>query len=160
MTRSPTGRSAPSSTPSVCGAISSTSQALTFNLFGPFKQRPALATTVMRRLVPDLVADVTEVLFEHSPGRGHPRYTADHTAFDVLLRCTTPQGRAAFVAIEVKFSEAPGRHRLASPTPLRRPVARRRRLPRPRRALPPLRAHRAVLARAAAGHRHAQGRRL
>jgi len=83
------------------------SQPLTFNLFGPFKQRPALATSVMRRLAPDLVADVTEVLFEHSPGRGHPRYTADHTAFDVLLRCTTPQGRAAFVAIEVKFSEAP-----------------------------------------------------
>jgi hypothetical protein len=90
-----------------------TSQALTFNIFGPLKQRPALATTVMRRLVPDFVADVTEVLFEHSPGRGHPRYTADHTAFDVLLRCTTPQGRAAFIAIEVKFSEAPGG--LASP---------------------------------------------
>ena len=84
-----------------------TSQALTFNLFGPLKQRPALATTVMRRLVPDLVADVTEVLFEHAPGRGHPRYTADHTAFDVLLRCTTPRGQPAFVAIEVKFSEAP-----------------------------------------------------
>ena len=84
------------------------SQPLTFNLFGPFKQRPSLATTVMRRLVPDLVADVTEVLFEHSPGRGHPRYTADHTAFDVLLRCTRPQGRAAFVAIEVKYSENPG----------------------------------------------------
>jgi hypothetical protein len=63
-----------------------TSQALVFNLFGPFKQRPALATTVMRRLMPDLVADVAEVLFEHSPGRGHPRYTADHTAFDVLFR--------------------------------------------------------------------------
>ncbi len=90
-----------------------TSQALTFNLFGPFKQRPVLATAVMRRLVPDLVGEVTEVLFEHSPGRGHPRYTADHTAFDALLRCTTPQGRHAFVAIEVKFSEAPGG--LASP---------------------------------------------
>lgn len=84
-----------------------TSQALTFNLFGPLKQRPALATIVMRRLMPDLVGDVTEVLFEHSPGRGHPRYTADHTAFDVLLRCTTPQGRSAFVAIEVKYSENP-----------------------------------------------------
>ena len=47
------------------------------------------------------------MLFEHSPGRGHPRYTADHTAFDVLLRCTTSQGRRAFVAIEVKYSEAP-----------------------------------------------------
>ena len=60
-----------------------TSQALTFNLFGPFKQRAALATNVMRRLVPDL-ADVTEVLFEHSPDRGHPRYTA------YRLRCAVP----------------------------------------------------------------------
>ena len=83
------------------------SQALTFNLFGPFKQRPALATAVMRRLVPDLVGEVTDVRFEHSPGRGHPGYTADHTAFDVLIRCTTPHGRHAFVAIEIKYSEAP-----------------------------------------------------
>ncbi len=83
------------------------SQALTFNLFGPFKQRPALATAVMRRLVPDLVGEVTDVRFEHSPGRGHPSYTADYSAFDVLIRCTTPQGREAFVAIEMKYSEAP-----------------------------------------------------
>ncbi|MDQ2764488.1 MAG: hypothetical protein M3Y22_13740 [Pseudomonadota bacterium] len=84
-----------------------TSQALVFSLFGPFKQDLALATTVMARLIPDLVGEVTDVVFEHSPGRGHPRYTADHTAFDVLLRCTTPKGRHAFVAIEVKYSEAP-----------------------------------------------------
>ena len=84
-----------------------TSQALVFNLFGPCKQNLGLATAVMRRLVPDLVGEVTEVLFEHSPGRGLSRYTADHTAFDVLLRCITPQVRSAFVAIEVKFSEAP-----------------------------------------------------
>jgi hypothetical protein len=83
------------------------SQALTFNLFGPFKQRPALATAVMRRLVPDLVGEVTDVRFEHSPGRGHPGLTADYTAFDVLIRCTTPHGRHAFVAIEMKYSEAP-----------------------------------------------------
>jgi PD-(D/E)XK nuclease superfamily protein len=67
----------------------------------------------MRRLVPDLVGDVTDILFEHSPGRGHSTYTADHTAFDVLIRCNTPQGRSAFVAIEVKYSEAPAG--LASP---------------------------------------------
>jgi hypothetical protein len=84
-----------------------TSQALTFNLFSPFKRNLALATAVMRRLVPDLVGEVTGVRFEHSPGRGQPRFTADHTAFDVLLHCTTPQGRSAFVAIEVKYSEAP-----------------------------------------------------
>ena len=83
------------------------SQALTFNLFGPLKQNLALATAVMRRLIPDLVGEVTDVVFEHSPGRGHPGFTADHTAFDVLLRCTTPQGQSAFVAIEVKYSEAP-----------------------------------------------------
>jgi hypothetical protein len=62
----------------------------------------------MRRLVPDLVGEVTDVRFEHSPGRGHPGFTADNTAFDVLIRCTTPRGRRAFVAIEVKYTEAPG----------------------------------------------------
>ncbi len=90
-----------------------TSQALVFNLFGPFKQNLGLATAVMRRLVPDLVGEVTDVRFEHSPGRGHPGLTADHTAFDVLLGCTTPQGHSAFIAIEVKYSEAPAG--LASP---------------------------------------------
>jgi len=84
-----------------------TSQALVFNLFGPCKQNLALATAVLRRLLPDLVGEITEVVFEHAPGRGQPRFTADHTAFDVLLRCTTPQGRSGFVAIEVKYSEAP-----------------------------------------------------
>lgn len=85
-----------------------TSQALAFSLFGPLVQQPALATAVMRRLLPDLVSAVTDVRFEHSPGRGHPGFTADHTAFDVLIRCTTPQGQRAFVAIELKYSEAPG----------------------------------------------------
>ena len=62
----------------------------------------------MRRLVPDLVGEVTEVRFEHSPGRGHPGFTADHTAFDALIRCITSTGKRAFVAIEVKDTEAPG----------------------------------------------------
>lgn len=70
------------------------SQALTFNLFGPLKQNLALTTAVMRRLIPDMVGEVTDVVFEHSPGRGHPGFTADHTAFDVLLRCSTPQGQS------------------------------------------------------------------
>ncbi len=137
-----------------------TSQALTFNLFGPFKQRPALATTVMRRLVPDLVGEVTEVRFEHSPGRGHPGYTADYTAFDVLIRCTTPQGWNSFVAIEMKYSEGTGRHRLARPAPLRCFVAFRWRLPRSRRARAAARANRAVLARAVARHCDARARPL
>ncbi len=71
------------------------------------KQDFRLATAVFRRIAPDLVGEVSDILFEHSPGRGHPGLTGDHTAFDVLVRCTTPQGRSAFIAIEMKYSEAP-----------------------------------------------------
>jgi hypothetical protein len=56
------------------------SQTFTFSLFDPCKQHPALATSVMRRLVPDLVGEVTHVRFGHSPGRGNPAFTADHLA--------------------------------------------------------------------------------
>ncbi len=49
-----------------------TSQALAFSLFGPFLQQPALATAVMRRLLPDLVNEVTDVRFQHSPAAATP----------------------------------------------------------------------------------------
>jgi hypothetical protein len=84
------------------------SQALAFGLFGPLKLEPALATAVLGRLFPDLVGAVTDILFEHSPGRGEPAFTGDRTAFDVLVRCTTPTGKRAFLAVEVKYTEAPG----------------------------------------------------
>ncbi|MBP0496033.1 PGN_0703 family putative restriction endonuclease [Pararoseomonas indoligenes] len=92
------------------------SQALAFSLFLPLKRDLALATKLLGGLFPDLVGIVTEILLEHSPGRGHPALTADRTAFDVLVRCTTPTGRRAFLAIEVKYSEAPG-GTAASPYP-------------------------------------------
>lgn len=84
------------------------SQALAFGLFGPLKQQPTLATSVLGRLFPDLVGTVTDILFEHSPSRSDPAYTGDRTAFDVLVRCTTPAGGHGFLAIEVKYTEAPG----------------------------------------------------
>ena len=84
------------------------SQALAFGLFGPLKLEPALATAALGRLFPDLVGAVTEILFEHSPGRSDPAFTGDRTAFDVLVRCTTPTGKRAFLAVEVKYTEAPG----------------------------------------------------
>jgi hypothetical protein len=84
------------------------SQALVFGLFGPLKLDTALATAALRPLFPDLVGTVTDILFEHSPGRGDPAFTGDRTAFDVLVRCTTPAGRRAFLAVEVKYTEAPG----------------------------------------------------
>jgi len=81
------------------------SQALTFNLFGPLKLAPKLATAVFRRLCPDFVQEVEDVWFEHSPGRGHPAFTGDHTAFDVVLLCRTVRGGKGLVAIEVKYTE-------------------------------------------------------
>jgi hypothetical protein len=48
---------------------------------------------------------VTNILFEHAPGRRSSRYTGDSTAFDLLVRYRTAQGRIGFVAIELKYSE-------------------------------------------------------
>lgn len=83
------------------------SQPLAFSLFIPLKRDLTLATAVFARLLPDFVVSVTDILFEHSPGRSNPAYTGDNTAFDVLIRCTTPAGQTACVAIELKYSEAP-----------------------------------------------------
>ncbi len=84
------------------------SHALAFGLFGPLKLEPTLATAALGRLFPDLVGAVTDIVFEHSPGRGDPAFTGDRTAFDVLVRCATPAGKRAFLAVEVKYTEAPG----------------------------------------------------
>ena len=83
------------------------SMPLAFNLFGPLKLDLAFASRVLGELFPDLAgAQVRAVLFEHSPGRGNPALTGDHSAFDVLLRYEKPNGTKGFVAIEVKYSES------------------------------------------------------
>lgn len=83
------------------------SMPLAFNLFGLLKLDLAFASRVLGELFPDLAgAQVRAVLFEHSPGRGNPALTGDHSAFDVLLRYEMPTGRQGFVAIEVKYSES------------------------------------------------------
>lgn len=76
----------------------------TFNLFGPLKLDPKLASAVARRLCPDFVRQAGTVLFEHSPARRHPAFTNDRTAFDVLIKAQTTAGHG-FIAIEVKFTE-------------------------------------------------------
>lgn len=83
------------------------SMPLAFNLFGLLKLDLAFASRVLGELFPDLAgAQVRAVLFEHSPGRGNPALTGDHSAFDVLLRYETPAGNKGFVAIEMKYSES------------------------------------------------------
>jgi hypothetical protein len=81
------------------------SQPLAFNAFAPLKRDLDLASRVFSELLPGFISTVTEVLFEHSPARGHWAFTGDHTAFDLLIRGRTPTGQRAFVAIEIKYSE-------------------------------------------------------
>lgn len=83
------------------------SMPLAFNVFGLLKLDLSFASRVLGELFPDLVgAKVCAVLFEHSPGRGDPTLTADHSAFDVFLRYETPAGRKGFIAIETKYTES------------------------------------------------------
>lgn len=81
------------------------SQPLTFNLFGPLKLDLAQATAVFQELLPGFIKEVVDIRFEHSPGRGSAHFTADGTAFDLLINGLTPTGQRAFIAIEVKYSE-------------------------------------------------------
>lgn len=81
------------------------SMPLVFNLFGPLKRNPELATRVMRLVLPSFTGTVTQVLFEHSPGRGNPAFSADYTAFDAFIRYRTEDGRYGQIAIEQKYTE-------------------------------------------------------
>jgi hypothetical protein len=81
------------------------SQPLAFNVFAPLKRDLDLATRVLSELLPGFIDLVTEILFEHAPARGHPAFTADHTAFDLCIRGRTPTGQRAFIAIELKYAE-------------------------------------------------------
>ena len=84
------------------------SQPLCFNLFGEAARDVDLATQMFSRLLPERVARVVEISFEHSPGRGDSRFTGDRSAFDVFVRCVSPAGKRGFVGIEVKYHEALG----------------------------------------------------
>src|SRR5258708_4957582 len=87
------------------------SQPLCFNLFGELAENRELASRVLRRLSGGRVAAVTEIEFEHSPGRGDAkRFTGDRSAFD-----TTTADTRGFAGIEVKYHEdlddSPSPHR-------------------------------------------------
>ncbi|RVU14172.1 PGN_0703 family putative restriction endonuclease [Methylobacterium oryzihabitans] len=82
------------------------SQPLAFNLFGLLARDLTQATRFVTELLPGTLTEVTDVLFEHSPGRGDARFTADRTAYDVVLRGRSPNGGRAFICIEIKYSES------------------------------------------------------
>jgi len=91
------------------------SQALTINLWAPMALDLDLATAVWKCLLPDFVASVLRIRFEHSPGRFQENYFGDGTAFDVLAEVVTPDGDVAVLTVEMKYVEellsAPARHR-------------------------------------------------
>lgn len=81
------------------------SEPLVFNLFGPLKLDLTMATAVFDAIAPGFMSEVTEVLFEHSPGRGDLRFSGDGTAFDLFARGLGAAGQRRFIAIEVKYTE-------------------------------------------------------
>ncbi|WP_313453986.1 PGN_0703 family putative restriction endonuclease [Brevundimonas sp.] len=79
---------------------------LALNLLGPIKLDRALAEAFVREIAPEYAGQVCAVTFEHSPGRGDPTFTDDATAFDAFIALRLDDGRKAFIAIEIKYSEA------------------------------------------------------
>ena len=82
------------------------SHPLTFNLFGNMAENLDFATAVFRHLFPAFVGTVDQIIFEHSPGRdrGEGPWLRDGTAWDVAIRVTTPEGEAATIYVETKYS--------------------------------------------------------
>jgi hypothetical protein len=82
------------------------SMPLTFNLLAPWQAALERASGYLRELLTAFTGDALQLLFEHSPRRGNPKFTADYTAFDALIRYSDVQGRTGFVAFEIKYSES------------------------------------------------------
>jgi len=91
------------------------SQPLCFNLFGELAHDLPLASILVNDFTGGRFPEVFAISFEHSPGRGDPRYLDDRSAFDVFLLCRTATGAEGFIAIEVKYHEnlagKPGAHK-------------------------------------------------
>ena len=81
------------------------SQPLCFNPFGELALDLDLASRVLRGPGPDDIERVTAIEFEHSPGRGDPRFTSNHSACDVYAEYTGTGGQTGFLGIEVKYTE-------------------------------------------------------
>ncbi len=81
------------------------SMPLTFNLLAPWGHALERASSYLIELLPAFTGSARQLLFEHSPGRGNPKFTGDYTAFDAFVRYSDFRGRAGFVAFELKYSE-------------------------------------------------------
>src|ERR1700731_2847358 len=82
------------------------SMPLAFNLLAPWGHTLERASGYLIELLPAFTGSALQLVFEHSPGRGNPKFTGDYTAFDALLCYADPHGRNGFVAFEIKYSES------------------------------------------------------
>jgi hypothetical protein len=81
------------------------SQPLCFNLFGELHFDLKLATKFFKKLFPNRIDTVTDILFEYSPGRKDKRFTGDRSAFDAFIEYTN-KDKKGFIGIEVKYTES------------------------------------------------------
>jgi len=58
------------------------SMPLAFNLVAPWGHALERASGYLIELLPPFTGAARQLLFEHSPGRGNPKFTGDYTAFD------------------------------------------------------------------------------
>jgi hypothetical protein len=82
------------------------SQTLCLNLFCELKNDLKPATDFFKILLPVLeIKEITNIEFEHSPGRRNKNYTNDNTAFDVFIEYLNKNNEKCFLGIEAKYAE-------------------------------------------------------
>lgn len=82
------------------------SQSLSFNLFGPLSERldDEATTRALRAVWPD-VAQVTDIVFDYSPGRRWSIFSGLDNRHDVHLSYLDTEGRERFLGIRVTYFE-------------------------------------------------------
>lgn len=79
------------------------SQSLCFSIFGELQANLAVASKVLSAVLQKPM-EVTRIELEHSPARGDPSYTGDHSAADAYVEFTA-SGHNGFLCIETKYFE-------------------------------------------------------
>jgi hypothetical protein len=81
------------------------SSALAFNLFGDLAGDLQRADRTVHTWWPDAPGTVSEIRFEHSPGRLDPAYLNSLRAFDAAFVLDRGDGTRAVVAVDTKYHE-------------------------------------------------------
>jgi hypothetical protein len=81
------------------------SMPLCFNVFGELDADSEAASNAVRRWWPDAPSIVSEIKFEHSPGRLDPAYLGNRSAFDAAILLDCGDGSNGIIGIETKYHE-------------------------------------------------------